>query len=320
MVHLEILGRANSSWLEGPLLFTVYQMGVRVLTRKHNDSIFAHTDVPSAFWVRLNKFLGRHLMAGASLIYLARRVQVLLVVLLLFLNSFSTVYADDLDYRPRGAAPNEYFEGRSPNRVSGADVELLSAQIEDFTVKKRAIEMPPEIRVRINLPKFVDTTNVELEVREIVQRQYYRMKLTKHDWHTADEFAWPTATVVQKAGVELANLGAVARINDKKNERSQWIAPVVFIHNSSPTRADTYLFKFKIAKQASTLKCSIYNDKLELIVSEKFDKQRGNTPFAFMWPSTNSPWGKYQLLATGVFSDGSSFEYSALFDHQPILP
>ena len=229
-------------------------------------------------------------MAGASLLDLARQVQVLLVVLLLLLCSFwvSSAHADDLDYRLRGSEPNQYYEGRAPNQVNGADVTLLSARIEDSTDNKSMTKMPANIGVRIKRSQLVDAKDVELKIGEIHQYTYYNFNRENHNWYSESDFSWST-DAMKRMGVDLENLGVVAKLRDKKEVGSEWIAPVIVYYDKIlPKRSDTYLFALRLAEEASSLNCSIYYGEKIIQTSDECKPIRVGEPFDFKWFGVNS--------------------------------
>ena len=258
-------------------------------------------------------------MAGASLLNLARQVQVLLVVLLLCSFWVSSAHADDLGFRLRGSGSSQYYEGYIPNLANDSDITLLSAQFEDFTVNSDMTKMQKKIGVRINRAQLADAKDIVLDVHEIDQIEYYQLNPKNHDWYKESEFIWPT-DVLNKLGVDFENLGAVALLRDKNEEGGRWIAPVIFHYDKKISkRPGTYLFIFKLAKEAASLSCSIYYQE-EIVPTSRNCKQiRVGKPFEFQWFGTSGKAGKYQLLVTGQFLTGKDFKYSAYFYHEPLL-
>lgn len=232
--------------------------------------------------------------------------------------------AEDLRYKSR--AKPARFEGVIPNPVSGYDVELLSARV--FNPGQKLDSLPETLNVRLATRADL-AGKVDLVVRELENRNYYRLDRVNHDWR-GGAFGWSSAEVLRGlGGVTMAHLGVVAWWDpNATNEarapsRSDWIVPVMFYGKDEPQTVGGYLFALKLAAPAN-VNCEIVqlleDGKKLSLHQQEFKNRPGQLPLTFLWSDPKAPAGDYRLVVTGTFTNGKRLApYIVNFKHVPSL-
>lgn len=240
------------------------------------------------------------------------------------LGADSELRAEDLRYKSR-AKPARY-EGVIPNPVSGYDVELLSARV--FDAAQRLDVLPETLQVRL-ATRAALAGKVDLVVRELENKSYYRLDKVSHDW-SKGAFGWSSGEVLSGlGGLTMADLGVVAWFDPQQSgearaaSRSDWVIPVVFFGPSEPQKITGYLFAFKLAAPA-TVNCEIVQvlgDAKKLALhQEEFKNRPGQLPLTFVWTDAKAPAGDYRLIVSGTFANGKRVSpYVVNFKHEPNL-
>ncbi|MDM8568192.1 hypothetical protein QUF50_01490 [Thiotrichales bacterium HSG1] len=215
---------------------------------------------------------------------------ILIIILLLTVN---TVYSGELDYKNRG----DRWEGIAPHPVAGADIELLSALVQH---REKWQPLPNKCKVKFYLP---DATEVNLKVQELRPRHFYKMDrvIPKPIWKQGvNYFEWSTNEVIEPLHLNIAKLGAVARLQSTKR-KAEYVAPVLIYHDSIPTNVNGYRFAFKVGGNAK-LNYAIYQeDSRKLVIEQELGKQSVGTPFIISWNSNKATVGAYKLVVIVTF-------------------
>ena len=245
------------------------------------------------------------------MLYVLNRIGCVLCAYVLLAQPYA--WADALDYKPRGKPANR-SEGVIPSPVSGYDVELLSARL---TYRDELLNgAPSTLKVGLGV-KLKDGENIDIVVRELDNRHYYRLDKVTHNWRQAP-FEWPAGDVLtplskNQGTITMADLGVVAWIKTEADADPQtqsqldWVAPVTFYSESPPVQARDYLFTFKVAATAN-VKCEIVqvmdNLSKKLVHSMEFKNQAGRRPFTLLWSNPNAASGNYRVIVNGVLVNG----------------
>jgi hypothetical protein len=237
-----------------------------------------------------------------------------LVLLLLCCWAPGLMEAQDLRYRQRG----NRSEGVRERPRAGNDVELISARV-DYTETTR--DAPPEFKVRFYLQ---GSSEVFLTVRELDYRTYYWMDTVRplQPWRVGFQnvFQWPTRDVIQHLGIEMSQLGVVARIGQPEPSLVERVAPVLFYYSQIPTNIGGYLFTFKTNDDARITASVSKAGDAAVLHSETFRQIRGGRAFTVRWNSTQAGAGAYNLVLEGVLvHTNDKISQTVRFVHQPSL-
>ena len=220
-----------------------------------------------------------------------------------------------LQYQNRG----NRFEGVKPKPVSGYDIELVSAMVD---YQEEITEIPVYLKLKFFLEK---SEKVYLTVRELDYKHYYWMDKVKFSRppHAGFEnnFEWSTEEVLQELhGLEMYDLGVVARISKPVPSRIEKVAPVIYYHTSFPYKIYGYLFTFKTSLDARII-CKVYSQNSATpIYTQTFRRQRGGRPFTFRWKSKDTPRGHIRLALNGYFlCTNEQIDQTIYFYHQPFV-
>lgn len=240
------------------------------------------------------------------------------------LGAESELRAEDLRYKSR-AKPARY-EGVIPNPVSGYDVELLSARVFDAAQK---LDVLPET-LQVRLATRADLAGkVDLVVRELENKNYYRLDKVSHDW-SKGTFGWSSGEVLRGlGGLTMADLGVVAWFDPQQTgaarapSRADWVIPVMFYGLTEPRAVSGYAFTLKLAA-AANVSCEIAQvldaGKKLTLHQEEFKNRPGQLPLTFVWADAKAPAGDYRLIVSGSFATGKRISpYVVNFKHDSNL-
>ena len=249
-------------------------------------------------------------MMGPMCLELVRRTAIALVAAV----ALSANAQDELSYQRRA----DRYEGIKPKPVSGFDIELLSALVD---YRDKPGQLGERFHIRFFLPRSED---VHIVVRELDYRHYYWLDRVKPHagWKAGFEnvFDWPTGEVLRPLGMQLSELGVVARLERERPSAIEKVAPVVFYQSQFPTWVPGYVFHFRLREDAK-IKGAIYPAAGgDPIVSLDLGRQRGGRPFALTWDVTSAPAaeGRYKLVLSGyLLSSNDPVSQVVEFYHRP---
>jgi hypothetical protein len=217
-----------------------------------------------------------------------------------------------LQYQNRG----NRFEGIKPKPVTGRDVDLISVLAN---YKEETKVTPKEYKVQFYLKQ---ESKVYVTVRELNYKYYYWLDEVQPEnpWRTGFQnvFKWDTETVIQKLdGLDLYELGAVARLGKSVPSQIEQVAPVILYHDKPPSIIKGYLFTFKTASDAK-VNCKIFKEgELKNVFAISFPRKRGGRPFTIRWDSLEATEGFYKLMVSGYFLDDNfPLDQTVVFYHQ----
>ena len=221
---------------------------------------------------------------------------------------------EELRYQRRA----DRFEGIKPKPVSGFDIELLSALVDYRDKPERLGE---RFHIRFFLPR---SEEVYIVVRELDYRHYYWLDRVKPStgWKAGFDnvFDWPTSDVLKPLGVQISELGVVARLKRERPSAIENVAPVMFYQSQFPTRVPGYVFHFRLREDAK-IRGAIYREAGgDPIVSLDLGRQRGGRPFWVKWDATSvpAPEGVYRLVVSGyLLSSNDPVSQVVEFYHRP---
>ncbi len=236
----------------------------------------------------------------------------IVIPVLLFAMCIPFVHGSELDYKDRG----NRWEGIASHPVSGSDIELLSAMANH---REQWQPLPARCKVKFYLQ---NATKVALKVQELRPKHFYKMDraIPKPAWQQGfNEFQWPTDAVIKPLHLNIAKLGAVARL-EATSRKAEHVAPVLIYHTSVPTKINGYRFAFKVGGSAK-LSYAIYQDKSRKpLLEQKLGKQSVGTPFVISWNSNTATAGLYKLVVKGYFLNGfRRIRQDVHFYHQPLV-
>lgn len=241
---------------------------------------------------------------------MTRLITLIFIEFLLLLNSPVLFAYNFLDYQPR----EDRWEGIQPRKVSGLDIELLSALADD-SEPQTGFPATYKLLFYVTAP-----AKVNLTISELIPKQYYVMDKVKEKetWRKGfNSYQWPTETVIKPLKLTMKQLGVVAAVNQEANHVIE-VAPVVFYHSQPPTRITRYRFAFKVGEKAN-LNYVIYQGENQL-VNTQLGRKVGGEPFVITWDSSQAPAGEYELVVAGYFVENNSkFRKTVKFYHQPDL-
>ena len=243
-----------------------------------------------------------------------RRPALIALLLLLVASGFAApTLAQDLRYGPRG----NRSEGIKARKVSGFDVELLSART-DYTDSAQG--MPASCKMLFYLERAAD---VYVTVRELESRTFYWLDQIRpvSPWKAgfANAFEWPTADVLRNlSGLQMYDLGVVARLGKTEPSPIESVAPVIFYHSVPPTTVTGYLFTFKTNGEARLTASVSREHESVILYSEVFRQQFAGRPFTIRWNSERVSAGVYNLTLNGFFlQNNGPISQTVRFIHQP---
>jgi hypothetical protein len=216
------------------------------------------------------------------------------ITLIIFTIYELSIAATKLEYQKRG----NYYEGVKPKPVSGYDIELISARV-DYTEKVH--QMPEWLKLKFYLDW---PSEVYLTVRELDYTHYYWLDKVQpsETWGPGFDnvFDWPSSAVLQELrGIEMYDLGVIARLDRPEPSKLERVAPVVFYASQLPTTIKGYLFTFK-ASSDGRLSYAIYREgAADPVFSQSIPKQLGGRPFTIRWDSSQAAEGTYSLVVKG---------------------
>ena len=228
---------------------------------------------------------------------------------------------DDREYRMRG----DYWEGTKTKPVSAEyglfGLVLIAAQAKASPAIDNASEQF-HARFFLNKPQ-----PVYLMVQERVHLNNYlldKVQPTKL-WQAGfnNDFAWPTAQVIDKLNLHLGDLVAIARLNGDKPSEEETVAPVLLYSTPSPPKTvDGYVFSFysldavKLSWQVQE-KC---NGK-PIFKPKELGYKLGGSVFDVDWSAANVRTGEYCLVVEGQRwgNNHSAVRQTVIFYHQPVI-
>ena len=217
---------------------------------------------------------------------------------LLFVLTQITLAEMDLPYQDRG----DRYEGVKLKPISGYDIELISALV-NYT--DSVDQIPERLKVKFCLDRH---SKVYLTVRELDCKYYYWMDKVKppKPWQPGFKnlFEWPTKEVIRHLdGLEIHDLGVLARLGKSGPAKAEQVAPVIFYHSRLPSKINGYLFTFRTNADAR-LNCEVYKEgDAKPVFIRIIRKQRAGRPFTIRWNSTQATDGSYTLVVSGYFLD-----------------
>lgn len=234
-------------------------------------------------------------------------------LILILLALVPVVHGDGLGYQDRG----DRWEGIAPRPVSGLDIELLSALVAH---RETWQPLPELCKVKFWLSA---SSQVSLKVQELRPKYFYKMDhvLPQSSWQQGvNYFQWPTKDVIAPLDLNIAKLGAVARVQSTTNERVEHVTPVLLYHSSLPEKVNGYRFAFKVGDSAN-LEYEIYQESNRtLLFKESLGKQTVGIPFVILVDSTKMAEGMYKLVVKGYFlNDFRHVRQDVMFYHQPMI-
>lgn len=218
----------------------------------------------------------------------------------------------ELQYQNRG----DRYEGVKLKPVSGYDIELISV-LADY--REPISEMPDQLKLKFYLR---DAAAVQLIVRELDFRAYYWLDRVRPEtaWAAGfeNQFVWSTEVVLRPLGLNMYDLGVLARVGYDAPRLVERVAPAILYHSSPPEMIQGYLFTLKTSGDAR-LSCSIYPaEGEEPITTQVFRRKRGGRPFTFHWVAASAAPGRYRLVVSGFnLRDNQRFDQTVEFDHEP---
>lgn len=237
-----------------------------------------------------------------------------LMFLLLFIVATPVSAQIELEYQNRG----NRHEGIKPKPVSGYDIELISARVD---YKEEVKQTPDRLKVRFYLER---PSAVYLTVRELDYKHYYWMDNIQPSapWQAGfgNFFEWPTKDVIQQlAGIQIYDLGVIARLEKPEPSKVEQVAPVILYHSQPSATVEGYLFTFKTNGDAR-LTCSVYKEGVvKPVFTTVLPRQRGGRPFTVRWVSSQAADGAYTLVLRGYFLDTNDpIDQTVRFNHQVV--
>ena len=215
----------------------------------------------------------------------------------------------NVDYQAR----DNRWEGVTAAQPITADIALVSAIVEYQTTWQ---PLPAQSKIQFYLPK---AAKIDLTVQELRPKHNYKLDQVNAEWKAGwNVYQWPTKDVISSLELDIAHLGAIARLKQETGEESLTVAPVVFYNESLPEKVKGYLFAFKV-KDSATLKYSIYQGTNMLpLIEGDLGKQSAGEPFVVFWESGAAEAGDYELIVEGNFLDSAlPLRQSVRFYHQP---
>jgi hypothetical protein len=228
-----------------------------------------------------------------------------------------TVQQAELKYQDRG----DRYEGVKGSPVSDR-VELISAVVNHK--ENDPSQLPQQFKMKFYLP---GQNKVFVTVREIDNQHDYWMDKIRppSGWHQgfSNEFAWPTGEVVGRlADLKLADLGAVAQLDDNNLSPDMRVAPVILFYDQPPRTVGSYSFAFRISRKADVT-CSFHRDEgkdSRVLFEKSFDDMRGNRPRAVDLNASNVREGWYRLNISVIYSNnGQKIDQIVRFYHRPTI-
>jgi hypothetical protein len=137
----------------------------------------------------------------------------------------------------------------------------------------------------------------------------------------ADEFPWPTATVISKltwrGPLLLENLGAVARLRTWTPETAEEVVvPVALYHTNPPRTPKAYSFVF-FPNQKMSLKMQVFTDKgASALASQNFPSLPAKRSHTVTWEAGAWIEGWYRLVVSGYsLQDNTEVNSTVRFYH-----
>jgi hypothetical protein len=224
-------------------------------------------------------------------------------------------YDPKLQYQNRG----NRHEGLKPKPVSGYDIELLSALVEQN--REPFSTWPPEMRLKFYLPA---DQKVAVTVRQLRPKTYYYWLdevQPAAPWkpQAFNEFPWPTDTVLRNLSqVTPDDLGAVVRLGTGGPAKIETIAPAALFQSRGPKAATGYRFTFKTNGRAYVT-ARIYRGDKEVYVRRQNEEKAGS-PFTLAWEAGMAPEDDYRVVISGYYSDNTPLAKEVRFHHRATWP
>jgi hypothetical protein len=219
-------------------------------------------------------------------------------------------YDPALQYQKRG----NRHEGLKPKPVSGYDIELLSALVDD---PEPSPTWPQTLRLKFYLPA---AEPVFLTVRQPRPKTaYYWLDkiVPPAPWRPRafNEYTWPTETVLRKlTSVTVDDLGVVVRLRREDPSRRETVAPAALFHTQPPTTASSYRFTFK-TNGTAYVTGKIYQGDKE-VYRRPQNRERAGSPFTLSWDAAGQPEGEYRLELSGYFDNNIELAKEVVFYHR----
>jgi len=247
------------------------------------------------------------------MLFINNNLKRIILLALLFAMHIPLVHGGELDYKNRG----NRWEGIVAHPVSGYDIELLSALVHH---REKWQPLPTTCKMKFYLQY---ATEVALKVQELRPRHFYKMDrvLSKPSWQEGfNDFQWSTNAVIQPLHLNIAKLGAVARLQSAVNRKAEHVAPVLIYHTSAPTSINGYRFAFKIGGNAKLWYAIYQGNSRKPLLEKKLGRRFVGTPFVIFWDSRKAPAGDYKLVVKGYFlNDYRKIRQDVHFYHQPLI-
>lgn len=219
----------------------------------------------------------------------------------------------DAAYARRG----DYWEGVKAREVGGAGLALIAAQAK---WRGQATADPENLHIRFFLGQ---SQKVALQVCERQNEHFYWLDKVRlgQNWPQgfANEFTWPTAPVIRRLHLSLADLAVVARLRGDKPTDEEAIAPVLLYADSPPTEIEGYVFSFHLGATAQ-LQWQIYRtDASQPLASGRLGLKQADEVFDVYWQTTGQAAGDYRLVLNGKRrADSLPVTQTVHFHHQPL--
>lgn len=219
-------------------------------------------------------------------------------------------YDPRLAYQDRG----DHHEGFKPKPVSGYDIELLSALLDD---REASPSWPQTLHLKFYLPA---AKPAFVTVRQPRPRTaYYWLDKVRPaaPWRARafNEFSWSTEPVLRNLTSETPDdLGVVVRLRQEDPSRKEAIAPAALFHRKPPTAANGYRFTFKTNGTAHVTG-KIYRGDKE-VYRRPQNRERAGSPFTLRWDCQGQPEGEYRLELSGYFDNNITLAKEVVFYHR----
>ncbi|MCZ6671437.1 MAG: hypothetical protein O7C75_00720 [Verrucomicrobia bacterium] len=244
-----------------------------------------------------------------------------------FLFHVDLAFQADLDKPEVSAELRQAFEN---NDITLS--EDLAVSIEEKGNRWRITDK--EIQRTYTVSKATDQIDiygflVYLTVRELhYEHNYWLDKvLPPKPWQPGfdNEFEWPTEEVIlQLDGLEMKDLGVVARLGTADPAEFERVAPVIFYHSKPPKFIKKYRFTFYPNEDVNITR-SVYRitnseDGEEPVYEKEPHDFPGGRSFSFTWDSSTAAEGRYRLVISGYMPETNDpIEQSVEFYHKPVV-
>jgi hypothetical protein len=202
--------------------------------------------------------------------------------------------ADDLlAFRDRG----NRLEGHRRIEVSAPEFEALSF-VRGSPLKSRPATSVLELG--FFLPQ---AARVHITARELVAVTHYQMQAKQTDWKPGwNVFGpWETSAVIEPLGVQLANIGALARLHADRPGSGE-LAALSFGRGGSATEWSRYEFQFSVKYDLRTVSYTVERDDSgEVVRTGVLDDIGGGAPVSIRFDLANARDGRHRLIVDCLY-------------------